>query len=118
MNQTKRLIFKLRGLEKHIRNESFLKVSKLEVHPGTIYGIVGTVGSGKTTLLNILSGVESQTKGTMHYDNSPFEKNWFGKIIPHDDVYYSKSNGLTKTCLLYTSPSPRDATLSRMPSSA
>ena len=97
MNQTKRLIFKLRGLEKHIRNESFLKVSKLEVHPGTIYGVVGTVGSGKTTLLNILSGVESQTKGTMHYDNSPFEKNWFGKIIPHDDVYYSKNNDLTKT---------------------
>ena len=25
---------------------------------------------------------------------------------------------LVKTCLLYTSPSPRDATLSRMPSSA
>ena len=25
---------------------------------------------------------------------------------------------LIKTCLLYTSPSPRDATLSRMPSSA
>ena len=29
----------------------------------------------------------------------------------HDDV-------TTRTCLLYTSPSPRDATLSRMPSSA
>ena len=26
--------------------------------------------------------------------------------------------GLSSTCLLYTSPSPRDATLSRMPSSA
>ena len=26
--------------------------------------------------------------------------------------------GLEKSCLLYTSPSPRDATLSRMPSSA
>ena len=26
--------------------------------------------------------------------------------------------GMVKTCLLYTSPSPRDATLSRMPSSA
>lgn len=37
MNQTKRLIFKLRGLEKYIENKSFLKVSKLEVHPGTIY---------------------------------------------------------------------------------
>ena len=28
------------------------------------------------------------------------------------------SGGAGKTCLLYTSPSPRDATLSRMPSSA
>ena len=27
-------------------------------------------------------------------------------------------SGDTKICLLYTSPSPRDATLSRMPSSA
>ena len=27
-------------------------------------------------------------------------------------------NDIIKTCLLYTSPSPRDATLSRMPSSA
>ena len=30
----------------------------------------------------------------------------------------SQNAGLTKVCLLYTSPSPRDATLSRMPSSA
>ena len=29
-----------------------------------------------------------------------------------------KSSGIYKSCLLYTSPSPRDATLSRMPSSA
>ena len=30
----------------------------------------------------------------------------------------SQARGLAKACLLYTSPSPRDATLSRMPSSA
>ena len=30
----------------------------------------------------------------------------------------SQVNALVKICLLYTSPSPRDATLSRMPSSA
>ena len=29
-----------------------------------------------------------------------------------------KYTDLSKSCLLYTSPSPRDATLSRMPSSA
>ena len=34
-----------------------------------------------------------------------------------DDVDVT-TNVLTTDCLLYTSPSPRDATLSRMPSSA
>ena len=33
-----------------------------------------------------------------------------------DPVYFAKNH--VKICLLYTSPSPRDATLSRMPSSA
>ena len=31
---------------------------------------------------------------------------------------YQRTHGIAGTCLLYTSPSPRDATLSRMPSSA
>ena len=103
MNQTKRLIFKLRGLEKSFGNENFLKVSKLEVHPGTIYGIVGTVGSGKTTLLNILSGVTPQNSGTMLYDNHPYRKNWLGKPIPDKDVYYSKNNKLIKSTKLVAS---------------
>ena len=34
-------------------------------------------------------------------------------IIPDDEIL-----GLIETCLLYTSPSPRDGTSSRMPSSA
>ena len=33
-------------------------------------------------------------------------------------VVQGKSNTLTVTCLLYTSPSPRDLSTSRMPSSA
>ena len=36
------------------------------------------------------------------------------KITLDDDL----ENDQTEICLLYTSPSPRDATLSRMPSSA
>ena len=35
-----------------------------------------------------------------------------------DTVCKNIEKGLSKDCLLYTSPSPRDATLSRMPSSA
>ena len=44
--------------------------------------------------------------------------------VPRLNVYRSNTNIYaqiiddTKGCLLYTSPSPRDATLSRMPSSA
>ena len=33
-------------------------------------------------------------------------------------AYYQSEEDASKACLLYTSPSPRDATLSRMPSSA
>ena len=33
-------------------------------------------------------------------------------------VAYHKSEGASPSCLLYTSPSPRDRTRSRMPSSA
>ena len=36
-------------------------------------------------------------------------------IDANKDIYHIPAN---KDCLLYTSPSPRDATLSRMPSSA
>ena len=53
----------------------------------------------------------------------------FGKKACHEETYYnSESEGKDFKdafyapeeygCLLYTSPSPRDATLSRMPSSA
>ena len=39
-------------------------------------------------------------------------------IPNHFDKAYEIETELERSCLLYTSPSPRDATLSRMPSSA
>ena len=36
----------------------------------------------------------------------------------HELIVSGDAEGVTKTCLLYTSPSPRDRTRSRMPSSA
>ena len=40
------------------------------------------------------------------------------KVLDAHEKKTGKKLDITKTCLLYTSPSPRDATLSRMPSSA
>ena len=53
-------------------------------------------------------GVERSIRETMSYLN--LTKVNHAVIIPENDQYLG--------CLLYTSPSPRDATLSRMPSSA
>ena len=88
MKQSKRLIFKVNGLEKKYGSYNALNLKKLEIHPGTIYGVIGTVGSGKTTLLNLLGGLEKQSSGTILYENNPYEKNWYGKIIPKDDLFY------------------------------
>ena len=86
----KRLIFKVNDLEKEYGSTSALSLKKLEIHPGTIYGIVGNVGSGKSTLLNILAGIQKESSGTVLYEDNPYETNWLGKIQTHDDVFYTK----------------------------
>ena len=43
---------------------------------------------------------------------------WYREIIQSERFRNSLGRSLFYSCLLYTSPSPRDATLSRMPSSA
>ena len=42
----------------------------------------------------------------------------FVELVIHDHEGVAVNNAKVDICLLYTSPSPRDATLSRMPSSA
>ena len=59
-----------------------------------LIGISGGSGAGKTTIVKSLVD---------HYQNKA--------AVLELDSYY-------KDCLLYTSPSPRDRTRSRMPSSA
>ena len=56
------------------------------------------------------------TTGSVHtpiFQTSTYVQNDFA-----DHLGYEYARGDNPTCLLYTSPSPRDATLSRMPSSA
>jgi len=49
-------------------------------------------------------------------ENGPF--NIFGKLANYTDKLKYKDGGLKQPVSLYTSPSPRDRTRSRMPSSA
>ena len=78
----------------------------LEITPG-ITGLVGPNGSGKTTLMNLAAGLLRPTRGTVSlFGESPTAR---------PEAVLGR---LGYCCLLYTSPSPRDRTRSRMPSSA
>ena len=80
--------------------------------------LTGFLGSGKTTLLNrILS--EEHGKRIAVIENEYGEVGIDqGLVINADEEVFEMSNGCICCCLLYTSPSPRDKTPSRMPSSA
>ena len=75
------------------------KLEKMRGHKGMVIWFTGLSGSGKSTLANALNEV-------LHLDG------FSTYVLDGDNIRH----GLC--CLLYTSPSPRDRSLSRMPSSA
>ena len=84
----KRLLLAL-NLKKIYNNISALSIRRLQIHRGTIYGILGPIGSGKTTLLKILAGYDRQTEGKLLYDHSEFQRSWLGKIKIPDEISFS-----------------------------
>ena len=90
MTQKKRLLFKLNAVRKLYGKNIALVINKLQIHPGTIYGVVGSIGSGKTTLLDILSGIETENSGDVLYEDKTHKKNWFGTPIQNKEIFYQK----------------------------
>ena len=67
----------------------------LNIHKGLRTALIGKNGAGKSTIMKIIFGIKALDEG----------EQW---VEP----------GISIGCLLYTSPSPRDLSTSRMPSSA
>ena len=70
-----------------------------------------------------VSALANQASNYLNLDIIPRRKgSQHPNIAPYGDIFRTKEGDLillaVGSCLLYTSPSPRDATLSRMPSSA
>ena len=74
-----------------------LKNINLTIHKGEFISIMGPSGSGKSTLINVLGFLDNDFDGQYYF---------MGDLVQ------------SYSCLLYTSPSPRDKRHSRMPSSA
>ena len=90
----------------------------------TILLSASVIGLSGCANLNSLSKIKPEPTEVMAQEVTPIAPNWdeaAPEDLPTTDWVGSFSDGtLTRLvdCLLYTSPSPRDATLSRMPSSA
>ena len=69
------------------------------IQQGDIFGFVGPNGSGKTTTMRMMATLLDPDYGDIVIDGV--------SVLDEPEI-----------CLLYTSPSPRDRTRSRMPSSA
>ena len=92
----KTLIYEVQDLKKVYGQRNVLQIGRLQIHKGTIYGIVGPVGSGKTSLLRQLSGVEKQTEGKLYYDGQEFKASLFGKVKTPDEIKFISLTDVNK----------------------
>ena len=125
----------IRNLHVSAEDKEILKGLNLEVSKGEIHALMGPNGSGKSTLANAIMGHPSLdvTDGEIRLggeditEEAPEDRARAGLFmafqypvaIPGVTVAkYLRMAVNSHRCLLYTSPSPRDGLLSRMPSSA
>ena len=105
-----------------------LKNISLQIPRQQIVAITGRSGSGKSSLAIDTLFAEGQRQ---YIESLSLHSRQFFSQLPRADVdridglqptlaieQLRRRSNRRSTCLLYTSPSPRDATLSRMPSSA
>ena len=111
---------------KKVLNQMLLKnpdeLIVLPLFPHYAAATTGSVFKEVTSCLSEQWVVPKVTFINQFYDNDKFIDAWLEKASKFDMNSYDKIifsyHGVPNSCLLYTSPSPRDQRGSRMPSSA
>ena len=127
-------VIEAKGVSKAFGDKLLYEDLNFNLPPAGIVGIVGPNGAGKTTLFRMIMGQEEADCGSFsigetvkvsyvdqqHADIDPEKTIWEQVTGGNEllEVSGKKVNSRSYVCLLYTSPSPRDRLLSRMPSSA
>ena len=86
-------MIEIKNLTMKYKNGKGVEDINITVDNGEVKGLLGPNGAGKSTTMRSLMGFLIPSQGTLSVEG-------------------------INTCLLYTSPSPRDLSTSRMPSSA
>ena len=104
-----------------------------KIYEKEVVVVLGPSGSGKSTFIRTINGLEPHDSGTIKIGGTEISNNLKNlqevrsnvgmvfqqfNLFPHLSVLDNITLAPQKVCLLYTSPSPRDRTRSRMPSSA
>ena len=85
--------------------------------PGPTWDSAGSLSISGTGYIDIPAGTTAQRPGSANTGMLRFNTN-FNRYEGYDGSSWGQLGGAGGSCLLYTSPSPRDRTRSRMPSSA
>ena len=105
--------------------------AEVTVRPGRVLALTGPSGSGKTTAVHVMLGLLEPAEGRAEViaaDGTAMDVRELRRrslwdqvaLLPQRPVLPAGTirSVLLSACLLYTSPSPRDLSTSRMPSSA
>jgi putative ABC transport system ATP-binding protein len=79
-------IVQLRGITKHYGEGATrvdaLKILDLDIHAGSVIGLLGPSGSGKSTLLNLIGGIVEPSAGQIRLDGElVFERRWLHRDL-------------------------------------
>ena len=99
----KDVVFSYENSQKPVLN----KIS-FSIKYGERIAIVGINGAGKSTLVNIITGLLHPDSGNVYIDGENIYSYNSDELFEKFTTVFQDTVLLPTTCLLYTSPSPRD----------
>ena len=108
-----------KNVTKEFGNVQAVRNLNFSIEKGQLVTLLGPSGCGKTTTLRLIAGLEMASEGNIFIGKKEVTKMSASDrdvsmvfqsyaLFPHMTVMQNVSYGLTMSCLLYTSPSPRD----------